>query len=79
MYQKYLNAKDSFENRQKQDKAETQSREGESEQERKLRMVLKKVRKALSKLENANIELTGEEISIQLTILENLVTRFLQE
>jgi len=73
MYGKYLEAKDNFERRRKEDAEQSERMSRENEQDRKLRMVLEKGRESVKSIRNANTALPGEEISRKLDELESLV------
>lgn len=75
VYDKYLKARDNFEERRRQAEADEQRRAGESEEERRLRQVLEQGRESIRLIREANIALPGEEISRKLDDIESLVTQ----
>ena len=74
-YEKYMAAKESFDERRRQTEADAQKRAGESAEERKLREVLEKGRESIEQIRSANVALTDEEISRKLDEIEKLVTQ----
>jgi len=75
VYDKYVKARENFEERRRQAEEDEQRRAGETDDERKLRLVLEKGRESIRQIREANIALPGEEISRKLDEIESLVTQ----
>lgn len=75
VYDKYVKARENFEERRRQAEEDEQKRAGETDDERKLRLVLEQGRESIRQIREANIALPGEEISRKLDEIEALVTQ----
>ncbi|MGI6722360.1 MAG: 5-bromo-4-chloroindolyl phosphate hydrolysis family protein [Anaerovoracaceae bacterium] len=75
MYHRYVEARENARNRQEADREEAARRAGESEDERRLRMVLERGEESVRQLREANAAMTGGNVSRQLDELENLVSK----